>query len=645
VRLKSYHSATVESAIRLAHIELGDQAVFLGARRNDVGSDPNQAYEVSFAVLEGEHDTPPTASAGGGAERRWQPGAATAAVRAAGSDGPRPNGPRPNGAGSNGAGHNIGGPNSSPPNNAGSNDAPSRVRPTESPRAVAATADAGALVSWKKLLRHVGVGNDPADAAPDAETAESAAQDAPPPAAARGYRTPAAKLAARNGPGRGAPLPHWREFVPGDARGGETVPPPGLLSDAARVAQAGAVAAHRAAPPRVAAQGPATQASAARPSAVAQASPLAQARPLAQSSPFGQADSGTPPRAAAQTVSSPPRHGAAAQAAAAAQPARKKARVTPTPADEPTAQAYSLEKLGADLEELRRMFQRQQSGRAPLVLPSRELLSDPRLARLYRGLSDNAVEPSLAAELVAGLEQAAAQGADAGRLTALLAREIRGRFKTDSELGHSSSGDGGAGRRIAALVGPSGAGKTTAVAKLAFRCGLLRRRRVRLFSVDQLRIGAVEPLQAFADLMNTPLQVIDEFDKLGPALGPPGGESDRELTLIDTPGYGRREWERARRLAAVLAACGDVDVHLVLDLRTKVEDLRRAVENFGVFRPAKLLFTRLDETTTFGTMLNETVRTGLPLSFVSVGQRVPEDIVPAGEPELLRLLLRDRASS
>jgi flagellar biosynthesis protein FlhF len=83
----------------------------------------------------------------------------------------------------------------------------------------------------------------------------------------------------------------------------------------------------------------------------------------------------------------------------------------------------------------------------------------------------------------------------------------------------------------------------------------------------------------------------------------------------------------------------------VLDLRTKVEDLRRAMDNFGVFRPAKLLFTRLDETTTFGTMLNETVRTGLPVSFVSVGQRVPEDIVPAGEPELLRLLLRDRATN
>jgi flagellar biosynthesis protein FlhF len=217
---------------------------------------------------------------------------------------------------------------------------------------------------------------------------------------------------------------------------------------------------------------------------------------------------------------------------------------------------------------------------------------------------------------------------------------MRARLKTNSELGGGASA-------VVALVGPSGAGKTTAVAKLAFRCGLLRRRRVRLFSVDQLRIGAVEPLQAYAELMNTPLQVVDDFNKLGQELARPSpGEGGRpELVLIDTPGYGRREWERARRLAAAFLARGGVDVHLVLDLRTKNEDLRRTVERFGVFRPAKLLFTRLDETTTFGTMLNETVRSGLPLSFVSVGQRVPEDLVPAGEPELLKLLLRNRSTS
>ena len=571
MRLKSYHTATVESAIRLAHIELGDQAVFLGARRNDVGDDPNQAYEVSFAVMEGEDDQRRTAALDGAAPRRPEGGAPSGPARRTAPGGVTPQ-PR---------------------------------RGDQAPRAASAPADSGALVSWKKLLRQVGGRHDPAAAASEAGAAEPAAAGATPTPQARYNAALSTKAVPRSTAGRGPALPHWKEFVPGEAQGRETAPPPVLLSDAARVLQAGG----------------------------AQASPAAEA---SRAAPLAVAAG---PTGGAQAATSTPRNGFAAHAAAGAHAAKKKARGAPPAVDEKTPPVYSLEKLGAELEELRRMFERQQNGRSPLVLPSRELLSDPRLARLYRGLSDNGVEPSLAAELLAGLQPAAAQGAEAGRLAALLGREIRGRFQTNSELGQS-----GAVRAIAALVGPSGAGKTTAVAKLAFRCGLLRRRRVRLFSVDQLRIGAVEPLQAFAELMNTPLQVIDDFDKLGAALGAAGEEGERELLLIDTPGYGRREWERARRMAAALGAAGDVDVHLVLDLRTKTEDLRRAVDSFRVFHPAKLLFTRLDETTTFGTMLNETVRTGLPLSFVSVGQRVPEDIVPAGEPELLRLFVKDRSS-
>jgi flagellar biosynthesis protein FlhF len=559
VRLKSYYTATVESAIRLAHIELGDQAVFLGARRNDVGSDPNQAYEVSFAVMEGEDSREPAS------------------------------------AGSNGRGLGT-------PRGAGAGPAAGGSGPA--PRPAAAAADSGALVSWKKFLRQVGTRDDPAAAAGANGIREPVAEDHAPISPGRENGAPSKKAGPLSSAGRGSALPHWKEFLPGDPAGRETTPAPVLLTDAARVLEAGAAQAAPAAPARAApAAGGATAAGA----------------------------------AAAQPAASPARNGAAPHAS---QTAKKSPRAAqPAFVDGPATQVYSLAKLGAELEELRRMFERQQNGRAPLVLPSRELLSDPVLARLYRGLSDNGVEPALAAELVAGLQKAAEQGIEAARLAALLGREICARFKTNSDLGQS-----GAPRSVAALVGPSGAGKTTAVAKLALRCGLLRRRRVRLFAVDQLRIGAVEPLEAYAELMNTPLQVIDEFDKLGAALDAAGEDAGRELVLIDTPGYGRREWERARRMAAALAALGDVDVHLVLDLRTKTEDLRRTVENFRVFRPAKLLFTRLDETTTFGTMLNETVRTGLPVSFVSVGQRVPEDIVPAGEPELLRLLLRDRAS-
>jgi flagellar biosynthesis protein FlhF len=614
VRLKSYHSATVESAIRLAHIELGDDAVFLGSRRNDIAGGPNQAYEVTFAVM-GVEDAGQDTPAG-------RPAAARATGRETGAARSPRTAERGNGAGARRAA-SAHMDNPADPQSPADSDSPrsgNQQRPENqkqpkntaraaavgeaAARASAAVAATGGIVSWKKFLRHVS----PRDQNPrDGDAADGAAQDG---AAVAGIGTEEevrpqhadgvvgagqngtllqGEAGVRAGAGaRGvAALPHWREFVPGEERRAEAASQQVLLADASRVAAAGN----------------------------SEGGAVRQPHPAA------------------------PRNGGMANGAAT-RPANKQPRGMPPPVEERTTEVYSLQKLGVELEELRRMFERQQTGGSPLVLPSRELLRDTRLAGFYHRLSDNAVEPSLASELVAGLQQASAGGAEGRRLGALLAEKIRTCFKTDSELGCP-----GAPRAVAALIGPSGAGKTTAVAKLAFRYGLLRRRRVRLFSVDPLRMGAVESLQAYSELMNLPFEIVDDFDKLGAALGAAGGEAEPELLLVDTPGYGRREWERARRLAAAFLERGEVDVHLVLDLRTKSEDLRRTVENFHMFRPTKLLFTRLDETTTFGTMLNETVRTGLPVSFVSVGQRVPEDIVPAGEPELLRLLLKDRSSS
>jgi flagellar biosynthesis protein FlhF len=601
---------------------LGDEAVFLGSRRNDVGGDPNQAYEVTFAVMDGaladkttvgrstlDRSTVDRAAVARAAMDR---AAADRAAVDTAEAGRRAAALYEAHRAAQRVADRKAEPDASQP--------PLR-RAAQPAQAAAAGAAAGVFVSWKKFLRHVSLRD--ASALPDSAAEQPGArgplrdravardsqtevdadgeQDSAQDSASNGGRGGASNGAFNNGsngtlnsvppggsragsngrPGRGgAAMPHWLEFVPGEMRR------PGDPSDQALLADASRVAA---------------------------------ARP-AQNKP-GSAQ----PAAGQRTANS-------SRTAPTSRTANTLRAVSPPSA----AEVYSLEKLGAELEELRRMFERQGSGRAPLVLPSRELLSDTRLAQYYHRLSDNSVEPSLASELVARLQPAANEGADGRRLGALLAEAVRSRFKTNSDLGRP-----GAAVAAVALVGPSGAGKTTAVAKLAFRCGVLRRRRVRLFSVDPLRMGAVESLQAYAELMNLPLKVIDDFDALGPALGAGEEDGEPELLLIDTPGYGRREWERARRLAAVFRERGDVDVHLVVDLRTKSEDLCRAVENFRIFRPAKLLFTRLDETTSFGTMLNETVRTGLPVSFVSVGQRVPEDIVPAGEPELLRLLLKN----
>ena len=149
-------------------------------------------------------------------------------------------------------------------------------------------------------------------------------------------------------------------------------------------------------------------------------------------------------------------------------------------------------------------------------------------------------------------------------------------------------------------------------------------------------------LGAHAELLGIPLTTLEDAGQLVPALDriealAPGERPD--LVLIDTPGYDDNDWPAARRLAAVLQARRLADVHLVLSLASKPADLRRAVERFSIFAPGKLLFARLDETATYGSVLNEAARTGLPVSFLSTGRRIPEDLTSATHAYLAELLL------
>jgi len=112
----------------------------------------------------------------------------------------------------------------------------------------------------------------------------------------------------------------------------------------------------------------------------------------------------------------------------------------------------------------------------------------------------------------------------------------------------------------------------------------------------------------------------------------------KECVLIDTPGFSAHEQIAAAELAAALDACSDVDVHLVAPAYMRARDLRNAIERYRVFRPSKLLITRLDETETLGPVFSEAAQGGLALSFLSHGTRIPEDIRPATVEDLLAMV-------
>jgi len=216
----------------------------------------------------------------------------------------------------------------------------------------------------------------------------------------------------------------------------------------------------------------------------------------------------------------------------------------------------------------------------------------------------------------------------AGDLIQETIAELESRFEVAPETG-----------RITALVGPPGAGKTSTLVKLAVTRGLAAQRPVRLLSMDCYRIAAAEQLRTYAAILGVPFTLAETTVALAQAMDAAPPET---LLLIDTPGFTASSLEESGQdLVSFLRGRRDIDTHLVLTASMRQADLQRTVDLFQTFQPAKLLFTRLDETDATGSMYCEAVRTGKPLSFFSTGQVIPEDMEPATKARIIGLLVRE----
>jgi len=192
------------------------------------------------------------------------------------------------------------------------------------------------------------------------------------------------------------------------------------------------------------------------------------------------------------------------------------------------------------------------------------------------------------------------------------------------------------GKPVVAFVGPTGAGKTTAIAKLGARLVLERKRNVLLLTTDACRIGAVEQLRTYAGLMGLPFRVAHQAAELPQMIEE---NRQKDFILIDTAGRGPRDMDAVGELMRYLRAADHAERHLVISATTKSVDMHEVVDRFGVCNPDHLLFTKLDETSTFGPIFNELVRTQKPLSYFTDGQRVPEDMHVARTEQLIDILL------
>jgi flagellar biosynthesis protein FlhF len=189
--------------------------------------------------------------------------------------------------------------------------------------------------------------------------------------------------------------------------------------------------------------------------------------------------------------------------------------------------------------------------------------------------------------------------------------------------------------RVVLLVGPTGAGKTTTIAKIAARAALVEGRSVSLITLDNYRVGGVDQIRAFADLIGVPLAVAEDAAALRDVV-----DESADLTLIDTAGRSPRESGDIEALAAILPQLPPVEVHLVIPAASSPAAIDALVARFRPLRPARLLFTKIDEVDTAAELSLAPARHQLPITWVTTGQQVPEDIEEPTAPRVLELASR-----
>ena len=191
--------------------------------------------------------------------------------------------------------------------------------------------------------------------------------------------------------------------------------------------------------------------------------------------------------------------------------------------------------------------------------------------------------------------------------------------------------------KIVALIGPTGVGKTTTLAKIAAKFVLEEGAKVALITADTYRISAVEQLKTYSDILGLPLEIVYNSQALQEAIEK---HRDKQLILLDTAGRSQYNTYQMKELSELLNIDADIEKHLVMSATTKTGDGLELLDNFSLCKPDRVIFTKVDETKTHGIILNILHRRKAALSYLTNGQSVPDDIEPASIEKLAELLLR-----
>lgn len=292
--------------------------------------------------------------------------------------------------------------------------------------------------------------------------------------------------------------------------------------------------------------------------------------------------------------------------------------------------------LTEEIRQIRRMVTRMMKSQAAAIVPD----APDQLFNQYLALLEQEVTAELAEEVINKVRSRLSpqQLADAAAVKAEVGREIAALIPSDpTALRKVRPADG---RPLTiALVGPTGVGKTTTLAKLAATFKLRDKKKVALITIDTFRIAAVDQLRTYANIINLPLHVVLSPQEMTEALH---ACRDFDVVLIDTAGRSQRDSDKLDDLREFIDSAEPHEVHLVLSSTCAQQVLDEAVDRFSRIRIDRIIFTKLDEAVSFGVLLNVVRRVNKQLSYVTTGQEVPHQIEAGQSDRLAGLILGQR---
>lgn len=189
---------------------------------------------------------------------------------------------------------------------------------------------------------------------------------------------------------------------------------------------------------------------------------------------------------------------------------------------------------------------------------------------------------------------------------------------------------------VVMMVGPTGVGKTTSIAKLAAKYKIKLNKKVALITIDTYRIAAVEQLRTYSDLIGVPLKVVSNPGELSSTIE---HYHDKDIILIDSAGRSPRNISKMNDLLSFVNICKPDELHLVLSISVHNDVMKDTIERFADFPVHKLTLTKLDEAVHYGVILSIISKTQKPIGYITTGQEVPDDIEVAKTSRLSRLIL------